>query len=792
MTMPRPGPDRSVSKENSANMAEMFEALSTNITALNETMRRTSEELSASLDMQGRYGFGPDTQLAYQARQKIGSHTPEITAQALHNMRDTFGITNDLTLGMTRLDPRQASTSLGHARAAMAQRLGETIAGGPLYSEAQGMPTSGPAGPPRPSGGPPVGQPTSGGSGGSGGGGGRSGGGRSGGGGGGVPPGVPVGGTGNWGMRYGGQNTRPNSSAMQALGARIATSGGQTDRLLHAVRHAPGIGLAADVIEGGVNQYQKQREAGRNYQEIEGGTNLGAQHERLHEETYRWSQYGGMSEQASREAFYGVTSLGYNQRAPQGTQQNRQSALDFVYHNYNARGMDVGESVNFLKTISQNASESLGVLSSAIKDVSDTAGKAGVNSQVLRQRLNENLGEAQTAGAGPGAPALAGALTSTQASYGKMFQNQNFGAQLNRGQMYMVGAKYGLSPGQTQTMMRTKPQEIARMISGNSLQVIKDLSGMSPDALADLKNIINTYGGAGTIDEAKATAIGNEWLNKWQPQNDIDLGLWSDLINQMTGLQLDPNSVMSWIVQQVAGNNEAAHAGSQKNAMAPVKTGKNGALASNSAPTGKDGLYTGAGTKLPGNSDSKYALDAFHNMNAPNHWWGVKGDNKAGDAYASAAKKSGTRDPVLEALLQNVQDPNGTHVQVSTKSGSRVVTFAEAMKSFPQELASGNAIFVDGPDAGRRPQDLTGGTIDTSRDISGEMKSGSNGKIGVSQQDWAKKHPQAAGGKTAAVTVDLTAEAKKLLQLLPSNNNPAAGAATVPNNPYAAYGSRGN
>lgn len=786
MTMPRPGLDRSVSPENSANMAEAFDALSANITALNETMRRTADELSSGLDMQGRYGFGPDTQIAYQARSRV--HTPEITTQALRNMRQQFGITNDLTLGMTQLSGREATTSLSHAKAWAAQRIGESIAGGPLYSEAHGMPTSAGGAPPRPSGGTPVGQPVS--RGGFGGGG-RGGGG--GGGGGGTPPGTPVSPPAvppSAGLPRSGPAS-PRSPAMQALGARIATSGGRTDSLLHAARRLPVIGLAADAIEGGVNTYQSQREKGRNYQEVEGGTNLGAQHERFHEEAYRWSQFGGMSEQASREAFYGVTALGYNQRAPHGEMQNRQGALDFVYHNYNSRGMGVDESLGFLQTVSKNATQSLSSLSSAIKDVSDTAGKAGANSKLLRERLNENLGQATAAGAGPGAPALAGALTSTQASYGRMFQNQNFGNQLNPTQTYMIGGKYGLTPGQTQTMMRSQPQEYARMLTGNSQQVIQALPGMTQEAMADLKAMINTYGGAGTIDEQKAASIGNEWLNKWQPQMDIDLNVWSDVINQMTGMQLDPNSVMSWVVQQMAGNTEAAHAANQKNVNAPVKTGKDGKLAANSAPTGKGGLYTGPGTKLPGGNDSKYALDAFTHMNAGRSWWGGKGTNKAGQNYEEAARKSKTRDPVLESLLQNVKDPDKTHVQVSTKSGTRVVTFAEAMKSFPNELASGNAIFVDGDEAGRRTGDITGGTVDTGRDTSGEMKSGSNGKIGQSLKDWQKKHPSKNTGTTPTM-VDLTTEAKKLLQLLPSNNDPAAGAATVPTNPYPQYGSRGH
>lgn len=793
MTTPTPPsrPDRSVSKENSANMTEMFQGMTDSIEALNQTMRRTAEELSAALDMQGRFSYGPDTQLAYQARQRVGTHVPEITVNTLQNMRQQFGITNDLTLGMTRLDARQASTSLNHARAWAAQRLGETIAGGPLYSEAPvkapgggtspGQPTSGGSGPARPSGGTPPGTPTSGGGGGGGAGGGGLGpGGRPL-----VHPALPLGGSGNWGFGYGGQNARPRGAAMQALGARIATSGGSTDRLINAARHLPIVGLGLDVAEKGGHFYQSQREKGRNYQEIEGGSNAAAQLERGHEEVYRLGMGFGMSEDAARQSFYGVTSLGYNRRGDSGTTQNRQGALDFVYHNYNNRGMDVGESLQILQTASQNATVNFKDLSNALKDVSDTAGKAGVNAKTMRAQFDSALGQGLQAGAGAGSVSLARSLTSTQASYGRMFQSQNFGNELNTTQTYMIGGRYGLTPGQTQTMMRTQPQEYARMLTGNNSTVIDSLPGMTAEAKADLLNLIQSYGGSGTIDEQKADAIGTQWLNKWQPTSNIDLNVWSDVINQMTGMQLDPNSVMSWVVQQVSGNTEAAHAANQKNANAPYKIDT-----TKSTPSKSSGGKAG-GEKAP-QSDAQKALGGFSTKNAPRQWWGGTGTNKAGQTYEQNALKSQTRDPVLEAMLNNVKDPNNTHIKVSTKSGERVVSFADAMKYFPNELAGGNAVFVDGPQAGRSSKEMAGGMADTSRDTKGEMTSDKGGSVGQSYNDWLKKHPNKGGSQSGNVTVDLSAEAKKLLQLLPSNNNPAAGAATVPTNPYPQYGSRGN
>lgn len=780
MTMPNPRPDQSVSREGSASMVDAMDVMSRNIAALNETMRRTAEEITASLDIGGRTGYGPDTVLSYQARQRAHSRTPEITAQALDNMRQTMGITNDLTLGMTRLDPRQATTSLGHARAYMAQRLGEAIAGVPLYATEPppGQPLSTGGGPQRPPGGTPAGQTTS------------------------APGGAPQAPQTTQGPPAGGTAGPPSlppsgtlprqgpvparGQTLQALGARIATSGGQSDKLMHAATHLPYVGLGLDAAQHAGRFYLGQREKGRNYQEIEGGTNLQAQHERLHEEVYRWGLAGGMSEAAARQAFYGVTDLGYNRRGDSGTVQNRQGALDFVYHNYNARGMDVGESLNVLQTASKNATVSFADLSNALKDVSDTAGQAGVNAKTMRANFTELLGAALQAGAGPGASRLAQSLASTQASYGRSFQGQSFAGQLGPMETYLIGGRYGLAPGQTQQMQRTQPQEYARMLTGNNASVIQQLPGMTPEAFGDLRSMIGQYGGMGTIDAQKATAIGNDWLNKWQSRNNIDLNVWSELINQMTGLQLDNNSVMQWVVQQAAGNTEAAHAqaqAGQQSAASPVRTTGNRYhpdIAPGQNPImGKTGLAKG-----------HFGLDDLTQINAPRHFWGAKGTNKAGETYADRARSSHQRDPVLEALIQNVKDPNNSHVEVSTRSGQRVVSFADAIKYFPNELASGNATFVDGSQAGRSVAELTGGTVDSSRNTRSEMTSQQGGQVGQSLQDWQRRHPNQSSSGVQPVTVDLTPEARRLLQLLPSNNNPAAASAAPPQNPYQQQASR--
>lgn len=80
------------------------------------------------------------------------------------------------------------------------------------------------------------------------------------------------------------------------------------------------------------------------------------------------------------------------------------------------------------------------------------------------------------------------------------------------------------------------------------------------------------------------------------------------------------------------------------------------------------------------------------------------------------------------------------------------------------------------------------GLVNSSANVTGEESSkGAGNKAGVSLSQYQKQHPGTTGG---GVTVNLSAEAKQLLKLLPSNSDQAAASSTVPTPPYVASPSR--
>src|SRR5690606_24024569 len=180
------------------------------------------------------------------------------------------------------------------------------------------------------------------------------------------------------------------------------------------------------------------------------------------------------------------------------------------------------------------------------------------------------------------------------------------------------------------------------------------------------------------------------------------------------------------------GNTAAAH-GQQQRTRKPVDIQGSPELGrvkpGQDAPRGKYGLVDPetmikSGTTSPG--------EFLSHVNAGKEFLGLFGqeENKAGEAYAKWMEKTKKRDPVLEAILQNVKDPNSTKVRVSTASGDRIVSFEEAMKYFPNELAAGKVQIVTGDQAGKTMSQVIGGNADPERDVRGELTGKTQQRLG--------------------------------------------------------------
>jgi hypothetical protein len=805
-------PDQSPDPDGGFDLSTSFGVLITGVEALKTAIENQTTTLRNELDAQLRLAMaGPGRQQAEgHVAGVMSQYAPRMRENVLRSLTMTGGAPADMTAGITRMTGVGALTSLQNLRAYGAQRLGEMIAGVPLYESQPGhgttpagsrggmtsggtVPGAGAPSPPQPAGsGAPAAAPMpppAGGAGGAGTAAGAAAASASASGPGGGPP------SGYQGLAPflasgGGKHAAATPSGMTAIaqniGARVAMTGGTGQGIVNAVKQIPGVGLIADAISGGANFYLSQREAGRTYQEAEGGTNLAAQAERYHSLAYQLSMFGRMPEGAAAEAFGEVTALGYNRMAVnQANQlQNRQSALDFIYHNYTSTGTDVQQSVQILQTVSQSAAISLKSVSSAIDDLSNAAGKAGTNAENARDNFNDLLNAAIQAGAGAAAPQLAGGVAATQASYGNAFAGTNFSGVFSPTEQYLLAGQTGMSPNQIQYTMYNNPSAYNQLVGASALQFIKQfMDAASPSLYPALQQVVQQSGGSQLVNQpALAQQAGLRWWNMFYNQYpQINTNVMAAQFSQLSNIPLTPNNVLQWLVEQVAGNGIGGTAGAGAGSLGGASSVSASAAAAGTsgAATGQYGLATGA--------PSPYAQGGRSSALAgPGQTWQQQllGDNKAAaQQYLAQEGKSGQRSPVLEALLQNV--PANTQVAVKTASGIRVMSFAQAMQYYPNEMAAGDVEFYNSQgQALGGTQSFTQGLVNASAPVGPEESGKAGAAAGMSWSQYSKKY-----GIRNAPQLDLTDDAKKLVKLL-SPGDKAAASATVPAPPYVASPSR--
>lgn len=645
MAIPWPdGPDSSVNgPDSNAQVAQGLQVVVRQLATLNQAITAQTAQITRTMNAQSRY--------------QVGSHgggvsnTPQMHPQIVANVQAAGQQLGPSGTGQTT--PMGAMSSMAGMQSYLLQQLGQWIAGVPLYQPTVPGGTGagaygGGGGVP---GGPVAGGGPGGGPAGGGGGGGRRGGGGSGGGGAGTGPVMPTGGLG--GAVLGGAISGaipPTAAArsiqvLQNVGAQVASGGGGslTSMATSALRAIPGVGLIMDAANSVTNAYLNQREAGRVYQSVEGGSNLDAQTERLHEAVYQASMYGRMPQGAAAQAFGAVTAMGYNQAAVgEGQQpQNRQSALNFIYGNYTKTGMDTSQSEQILQTASGNAQVNLTQLSAALNSLSEDAGKAGANADTARQQFNSYFASALGQGAGNGSTTLAGGISSMQASMGKEFTGVNFSGELSQQRQYLLSGMSGQTPAQLQYMQRNDPQQYLKMLSGQNMQFLTSGGLMTPQMTASMNSLISKAGGAAKVagDPGVRDQIATQFLNQNQVSGNINENLWAQEISALTGVNMNSSQAFQWIVSQSAGDNEASHNASLPNTgttLAPTTSTSAAAVKAAAAKT--TAKTTSTGSSLVGKLDSIFQRPAP----APINTGSAAAGETAAKAKAAAAAKTTT------------------------------------------------------------------------------------------------------------------------------------------------------
>ncbi|MGW9067902.1 hypothetical protein ACWGQT_00420 [Streptomyces yangpuensis] len=521
-------------------------------------------------------------------------------------------------------------------------------------------------------------------------------------------------------------------------------------------------------------EIRSQRDKNAFYQSIEGGSNFAGFGERLHEEAYRWTTFGVLSSEEARKAFKGVTKLGYNSKAEGGP--GRQDALNFVYHGKTAYGATVDESLQELQVASKSALTNFKDLSSALKEVSDSAGKAGVNAQLARAEMTQLLDQAIKGGYGSSAVGVAELEAKTKQSYGRSFQDVDVSGRLSMSHAYMAASIAGMSVSDYLTSGPTAKGMADQKLDNAAIQAV-----LKPGVEAWIKEQVGKAGG--NVSEQVAAQIGEELIRKFYPNDSPALAQVVGRLSGIGGLAQDPVKAAAWIVQQYNGKGAAATAGSM-GAESEQKA---------KASSEKNQVRTNVGEmmRVPmddrGPNAGKIALGRDLDKEKSGGFLGFGGDNSdAYNAYQNWHKKNGGQeDPVVYALLNKIKGDDKSKVAVTTKDGKKVVSLADAIKRHRNELASGKAVVVEGDQAGKSVAEILGADkVDAMRDFSSEAKA--EEKAGQSYSLWEKEHTKKDKGGEQRLEISLSAEARRLLTVLDSTGvNGSSATANPPLSPYA-------
>lgn len=701
-------------------LAAGFQTLIRTQEAVASEIRGLRQTITASMDMAQKFGQDPGGPAG--SRGAASPSNPTVP-------NPTAGQTQAAGGGQTTFEGlRAAAAGLMMNRAAQGMRAAQPSSGpfapGGRYGGGQGGWT-----------------PPGGGTGGSGGSGGSGGGAPAGAGGGAVPPqGPPAGATVSGGdSPYGG-----------AVGG-------------WALRNIPGLSLANNIM----GEVRSQQDKDNYYRNIEGGTHGNAMGERMREEGYALSSMGVFSSAEARQAYKGVTRIGYTNRSDQRIGTTRAEALDYVYQGKKSRGQSVDEGLTQLEVASRSLSTSLDTLQGSMEAVSESAGKAGVNTEMARRQMISLMSAGISKGQGAGAAGFAQSVVSTNVSYGRDYATQvSSNRMYSRDMEYRAAAMSGMTAGHLRNLQRRDPVAalgVYQKVQDQSL----NQAGVTPEMRQWIKDRVQREGGGDAIKNQPelANTIAGEFLDQFLDR--MDPNAFTDVIGQLSGQDFGGNPEMAarYLVEQIAGNTMAAEA--KKTQMSVGTTDMKARMADGSKNAGMESTLGG----FLGKTQVGHGVFARH--------------SDAVDAYATGAKKSGKRDPIIEALLAN-KDINATdafgsnksdkmHVEVQTHSGGRVMTLAQAIKEFPNEIAAGKVRFVDGDAAGKDVASFTGGKIDATRDWKSELRKDT--KTGVTSKDWGVTNNTAAEGGT--LRVELTPEAQKLVKVAYGDASAAGGTPPV-------------
>ena len=490
-----------------------------------------------------------------------------------------------------------------------------------------------------------------------------------------------------------------------------------------------GVALARE----GLSFAENQREQNAQWQSFRGGSNFEQFRERAGQRMFQFSTMGVMGAGQSAELYRGVAEQGLRGA-------DRSQAMDFGLNMYKQLGMRVSDSMDIINEASKTGQESLTGVAKALKDVTESAKDAGVNTELARKQWVQSWKTLNTTlGAGPGTTELAGALQNQVSSLGRWAQDINPSQMLSGMQQYVVGAQYGVTAGDMVKMANGAPgqrQQVANMIQGNVQGTAERMfTGAGVQAIRNYAetNKKNALGPNGKFNEtqqreAMMAAIQADpnfdptsFLMAAQVQTGIQFESWEDaalyLTNAVTG---DLN---------IAGDMQKQQ---QQRAQESRSFDDDKRLGQGERDSGLVGKQIGVKGVRKGMTDAEVkAMVGGKNAR-------MKGEYLS--RYSKTVERSGT----IEKLLRT--DNNAKRKYRVTLGGEeRILSGEDLLKYAPDQAARGDVQIVEGRDAGKTLAEALDVDVNKKVAINSVGDKSLAGK-GKSAKDFDEKHQHDTGG----------------------------------------------
>jgi hypothetical protein len=607
-----------------------------------------------------------------------------------------------------------------------------------------------------------------------------------------------------------------NAAAQQQAANYSRIAGGLAHSgIMGGLRRAPGIGMGIAAVEGvnnGMEWLTNQRAANSRYQSIYAGDNvsvggifsgMGAMFggstddrsgiaNRMAETGFVLGNRfrpGGMTEEQSRAAFQGVSELGF-------VGNRRDENLQFVQRAYKNLGMDPGETMQYNQLQSQYGQNNLDSLYQSLEKVSKAAQRTSQSAESLRKSFVGNYQTALAGGAGASATGLAGAMTMMTAN-NRDLAGVSYGAGVltNPVLQYAGAGMIGMTPGQVQGQA-AQGNPFPQLASQQALTSNMLNQSTSPAVKQKLKDLIAGKGGREKVqgsggaqyDIATDLIQHPEWNTEAVRMAMMQAGVSG--IDQSSS----PEQVAEAYINFTSGNDFTKQAGSLQDQYSVKMLGKGNesqtfqdfkkGLSDRQTKESASASWFGStttellnGIGIDTRSDEQTAIDQ---------------GNATADAYKDLQKNrgdSGLSDPGIEAAISRFgSDPN-MKIRVQSKDGDKVVSLADAIKYYPDQLTKGSASIAstDSSLNGKRISDVTG-----VKDVNvGPMEDSSKTQnFGDSADQWSKDNPvegtkeEDSGNGSGKVTIELSPAVARYFSVTGTGVNiDSAAAAGVPPKP---------